>query len=379
MNLKLKLLTVFSLAAFAALSLFGLVAYDTALEESEKIESRLIFTILSEDLEKVALVLQQQADIHSAIKAIDSKKDLHFLITKENNQPVYSSPELNKITSVDLTQLATPEIQQGNFEIDEHEYHWKVLPILNTPYSVTSIYHHTPDSENSFFMGMAVSLAVTAFIVIWVAAWSAVYIGALVEKLSLQKKELEKLATHDNLTGLPNRRLLFDRLEQSIELAKRDKARFALCFIDLNHFKQINDLLGHQYGDRVLQKIAQRLTESIRQSDTVARLGGDELAIVLNKSDRQGAQTVVEKLIRVIEEPILFKDKEYSVSASIGITVFPENGQNPNYLVKKADDAMYFAKRNGIRFQHYDDIPADEVTDSEMIHSEFDQGKPKPI
>ena len=351
MNLRLKLLLSFSFTAFTALFLFGLVAYDTALEESEKNETRLIFTILDDELLNVADSLRTTNDIETEIKRLEDKNKLFFHITNDLGKSVFTSPEIEKLPGLELASFPLKKSNNNQLEIAHHEYHWKVLEVDNTPYTITAFFHHDPDEEDSFFIQTALSLAITAFIVIWFAAWSAIYIASLLEKLKLQKAELETLATHDSLTGLPNRLLLTDRIEQAILLANRERIRFSLCFIDLNKFKQINDTLGHTYGDQVLQQVAERLKKIMRKSDTVARLGGDELAVILNKTDRQGAELVVEKLISTIETPMLLNGKDYSISASIGIAIYPKHGNRADVLIKNADDAMYIAKKAGQRFQ----------------------------
>lgn len=378
MSLRLKLLISFSLSAFCALTLFGLVAYDTALEESEKNESRLIFTILNDEVKHTIEALETTKDVSQRLASLSHTKELMYYVVNDQGQAIYSSQALNRYIEFDISKLAKEENKHGHFEIDEQEFHWRAFDLSNVPYTVIAVYHHKPDATNSFLVQMALSLAVTAFIVTWVAAWSALYIASLVERLNQQKVELEKLATHDNLTGLPNRMLLIDRIEQAIQFSEREKYTFALCFLDLNKFKEINDTLGHRYGDKVLEEVAKRLVQAIRKSDTVARLGGDELAVVLNKTDKAGAEIVVEKMIHLIEQPMIFNNKPYHISASVGIATYPKNAQDANALIKKADDAMYVAKRGGLRFQHFDDIPVDDISDSEMVHSDFSESDIKP-
>lgn len=165
---------------------------------------------------------------------------------------------------------------------------------------------------------------------------------------------LDHLAHHDSLTSLPNRMLLRDRIHQAIAYARRHDRLIAVLFIDLDRFKRINDSLGHAVGDSLLQSIAGRLKLAIREGDTVARLGGDEFAIAL--TDIAGLDDVVKlsrKLLKVINKPILLDQREFYATASIGISLFPYDGDDVETLVKNADAAMYEAKeagRNGYRF-----------------------------
>jgi diguanylate cyclase (GGDEF)-like protein/PAS domain S-box-containing protein len=161
------------------------------------------------------------------------------------------------------------------------------------------------------------------------------------------EREIQMLAFYDVLTGLPNRTLLRDRLEQLLVVAHRDGGQFALLFMDLDRFKYVNDSMGHSVGDKLLQSVAERIQGCVREGDTVARLGGDEFVVLLREADSQGASLVAEKLIKVIGEPFKIADVQISTHASIGISLYPDDAQDSDTLVKNADVAMYRAKEDG--------------------------------
>jgi diguanylate cyclase (GGDEF)-like protein len=175
------------------------------------------------------------------------------------------------------------------------------------------------------------------------------------QELLKQKEILEYQATHDALTGLPNRTLFNDRLNQSIQKAKRNKTQIALLFIDLDHFKEINDSLGHGTGDKVLQSVAQRLKDVARKEDTLARLGGDEFIIILE--DVKSIEDVVsssQKFLKTLLKPISVNSQDMYLSNSIGISLYPEDSLDATNLLKYADAAMYKAKKEGRNnFQFY--------------------------
>lgn len=159
---------------------------------------------------------------------------------------------------------------------------------------------------------------------------------------------LVRLAHYDSLTGLPNRNLLHDRLRQALVYASRHRSRVALMFLDLDRFKTINDSLGHHVGDRVLKEVAARLTRTLRSGDTVARLGGDEFVVVLQEvREPNDAAHVAQNLLRELAPPCSVDGRELHVSASIGITVFPDDGREADVLMKNADVAMYHVKESG--------------------------------
>ena len=162
------------------------------------------------------------------------------------------------------------------------------------------------------------------------------------------EKQMQFLAYHDGLTGLPNRTLLFDRLEHAIAHARRNRHMVAVMFLDLNRFKQINDTLGHHVGDQLLQMVAQRLSASVREGDTVARLGGDEFIVVLESVAQAGdVSSVVQKIMAALSQPMQLDGHETGVTTSIGISLYPTDGAQPEALIKCADAAMYLAKQGG--------------------------------
>jgi diguanylate cyclase (GGDEF)-like protein len=192
----------------------------------------------------------------------------------------------------------------------------------------------------------------------------ATYQRTLEDKVAQRTKELEiatahayKLAQHDILTGLPNRSLLNQRLKQIIAQAQRDGSNVACLFLDFDHFKRINDTLGHDSGDQLLQAVAQRLTSAVRESDTVARLGGDEFVLILPGLDPAHAtfetMTVLARVRESFLAPFRLSDQMPTLTCSIGVSMYPLDASDPVTLIKQADTAMYAAKeagRNAYRF-----------------------------
>jgi diguanylate cyclase (GGDEF)-like protein/PAS domain S-box-containing protein len=169
---------------------------------------------------------------------------------------------------------------------------------------------------------------------------------------------LRDRALHDELTGLPNRALLGDRLTAAIAAAHRQHAQLSLLLIDLNGFKLVNDVHGHSAGDRVLVECARRIAAALRESDTAARLGGDEFVVLLPATALAGAIETAWTLNEVIAKPIAIGESSPSVSASIGIAVFPDHAADAAALLAAADAAMYEAKRGSAAWRSYDQLPA---------------------
>jgi diguanylate cyclase (GGDEF)-like protein len=172
--------------------------------------------------------------------------------------------------------------------------------------------------------------------------------------IASREKEILRLAYEDGLTGLPNRAMFQERLNQAVKLARREGAALSVMLIDLDRFKTINDTLGHPVGDLALAEIGRRLAGVLRQSDSVARLGGDEFSILLPSGDVEHASAVARKIIRALESPIIVDGQSMDLGASIGIAHFPLHGEDGDALMRAADIAMYIAKKDKSGFAVFD-------------------------
>ncbi|QJR09000.1 hypothetical protein DSM104443_00035 [Usitatibacter rugosus] len=190
--------------------------------------------------------------------------------------------------------------------------------------------------------------------VMWILAGSVTLLGglfAIFQHTQARSREaqrrIERLAHYDVVTGLPNRSLLADRLQQELARSARSNEPFALAMFDLDGFKAVNDSMGHAAGDKLLAQVAYRAKESVRASDTLGRLGGDEFLAVLPRTTRDGAIQAAEKIRAELSRPYEVNGKEALVSASVGVSIFPDHGADPDTLLRAADAALYVAKREG--------------------------------
>lgn len=187
----------------------------------------------------------------------------------------------------------------------------------------------------------------------WSARWSEdqnvrVAVARDITKHKQLLEQLQHIAFYDPLTQLPNRALFDDRLQQSLARARREQGMLALCFVDLDKFKEVNDQYGHAAGDLCLKKVAELLLYSVRETDTVARLGGDEFVIVMDAvTEPSAVVSTLQHLLTKLQQPFLFEQHQRQLSASIGIALFPAHGQDQTSLLAAADRAMYKAKQAG--------------------------------
>lgn len=196
-----------------------------------------------------------------------------------------------------------------------------------------------------------------------------------ITELTIIQDKLKYQAEHDVLTGLPNRVLLIDRLNQSIYNAQRYNEKVGVLFIDLDNFKGVNDSLGHSIGDILLETVAQKLNKIIRKSDTVARLGGDEFAIIINRFDDVDVLvSIVQNIMTILNKPLSIKEHEIYTSFSIGIAIYPDDGLNADLLLKNADAAMYKVKNSGRNnYQFYTEDMTEKAFERVVLETQLRQ------
>jgi len=222
--------------------------------------------------------------------------------------------------------------------------------------------------------GVALALGVGMILLSLVALFRSMLKRRTAE-LERKKRHLDHLAHHDPLTGLPNRLLFFDRLEQSIHRARREGKGLALLFLDLDQFKQINDTFGHALGDELLKQVANRLRAAVRESDTVARIGGDEFAVIMEALNEPADVIVgVQHLSSIFHDPFTVDEHRFSITFSIGISIYPQDGGDAHTLLRNADTAMFRAKAAGRNtYQLYDETMTRETVERARLEGALRQ------
>ena len=235
--------------------------------------------------------------------------------------------------------------------------------------------HVMPDGTKRIFEMVATPLwnSVGEMVGIIEASREITQYHQMVEELQEKEHHLEFLAHHDQLTDLPNRLLMMDRLELAIQKAHRANTLIAVLFVDLDRFKQINDSLGHHAGDEVLREVSARLLKGLREGDTLARLGGDEFTVILEGlNSHRYAAVVAGKLIKAVSGPFAIEEHTLYLTASVGISLFPNDGKDVNALLRNADSAMYHAKKTGRnRFQYYTEDMTQEAYERVLLEAQL--------
>ncbi|WP_254174295.1 diguanylate cyclase domain-containing protein [Planktothrix pseudagardhii] len=287
--------------------------------------------------------LQQTQELMTRFVAMESADDM-IVITSKDGTIEYVNPAFTKITGYQANEVIGKKpslLKSGRQNKEFYQRLWKTIlsgkgwkgELVNSKKDGTTYYEEmtiapVKNSLNEIIRFVAVKRDIS------------------------DRKQLEAqlawLAHFDKLTGLPNRVLFFDRLERAITQAQRQKTRFAVLFIDLDGFKLVNDCLGHQSGDFVLQEVAKRLSLSVRKSDTVARMGGDEFTLILtNIYHRNDVIKIAQTILLALSQRCVVNGHECQIGASIGISFYPDDGTDLETLVNKADAAMYRGKHQG--------------------------------
>ncbi len=244
--------------------------------------------------------------------------------------------------------------KHGLIELDGTQYYWATSSLPDAQYQLVML-EPAHSEEQQIASALRLRLISSGFVIIWLAVWVSLLLSSKISReLESKNEQLKHIALHDSLTGLPNRTLLADRMEQVLLQSIRNNQPFAFFLLDLDRFKEVNDTLGHHFGDELLKQVSQRLSDAIRDNDSIARLGGDEFAVLLPQTDINGAQLCAQRILDAMEAHYFINKISTESKASIGISLFPEHGNSSESIMQFADVAMYQAKKSQSGYAIYD-------------------------
>ncbi|HEY9199078.1 MAG TPA: EAL domain-containing protein [Gammaproteobacteria bacterium] len=360
MPIRTRLLASFVAIAFLVLTVFGIVAYRIAQESAALQEAMTLQRGLEEVAGYLAPALQKTPYDYGQLQQLRFPYLQHarlFQVHNAEGQPIdigtWQRDQFAGKTKLFAELANSSNARSGQIKIAADRYTWASVFIPGTRLRLTVV-HPAIVAEFATVQTLGMRLLVTACVVIWIAVWGALIITSLLTRhLRNQHARLVHQALHDELTDLPNRTLLFDRIEQALHRARRENRPVALFLMDLDRFKEVNDTLGHHFGDHVLQQVGRRIAKTLRDTDTVARLGGDEFAVLIPDTDVDAAVNCAEKLLAALDTSIPVSGMSLSIKTSIGIALYPQHGGDAETLLQHADVAMYQAKRSGSGFRLY--------------------------
>jgi len=314
---------------------------------------------VKEEQEKNRKLKEQNHNYLQAV--IDGIADPIMVIKEDYNIELMNSTLEESISKLDLVDINNPKCYEVSHHrttpCDGDNHPCPLRDVVETNKSTTVLHKHHDNNGKELF----IELAASPFFdedkkcvgIIESSRDITAHIDAQ-KQLQIQKDMLYHQAHYDNLTGLANRVLLNDRLNQAILRAKRNSTKIALFYIDLDKFKSINDTFGHDVGDKVLKAVSEMMLSKMRQEDTLARVGGDEFNIIIeNIQDYNDVKALANKVLHSVEEPIYIENKKFEVSASIGVSIYPDDGENISTLLKYSDIAMYKAKKSTENISYY--------------------------
>ena len=350
--MRLRLLVSFIAFALFVLIIFGAVTYQLAVDNAVEKETRLLHHFVI----KQASLLATQADPlkwEGWLRTTSPGNNEYVVLRAgEADQLQTSLSSLAKTITdsaehKDLTKRIAAGEHSGQVEFAGNPYIWVAAAVGTGPYTLVTL-HPLKDELFSPIKALGVRMTAAGVIIIWIAVWGALILsGLFMKRQEKYNADLVHQALHDELTGLPKRKLLYDRLQRAIYQAQRGKHCVALLIMDLDRFKEINDTLGHHCGDELLKQIGNRLNTALRKSDTIARLGGDEFAILAPEGDAEQAVQLANKVTQIMGPSHTIHEMEVSVQPSIGIAIYPEHGEDADMLMRHADVAMYQSKQQG--------------------------------
>jgi diguanylate cyclase (GGDEF)-like protein len=358
--MKLKTQILLSILGVTVLAqiVFGLLAYRQIIDSRADQQTIFLHRFAGEMAENLVLP-ESREDYDGYLEQLRQKflTQRSVLYLQKDGAVLYKAGEADlspDVISQKFADTHTDENQHGLIEIAGHQYYWAISPLPDAQYELVML-ESASDDETNIASTLRLRLISSGLVILWVAVWIGLILSSKISReLDKKNEELKHLALHDTLTGLPNRTLLNDRIDRVLSDSQRYRQSFALFVIDLDRFKEINDTLGHQFGDELLKLVSVRLKDSVRVNDSIARLGGDEFAVLLPHTGLDGAELCVKRILQSMNKPIVINNITTESKASIGIALYPEHGQEVDELLKYADIAMYQAKQSQSGFALYD-------------------------
>lgn len=255
-------------------------------------------------------------------------------------------------------ELDDSKINENGGQLISHDniYIWSWIHVPGSQHRLIITQRFRPGGLRDLFLVYKNRLIIPAAFFIWMTVWGSLILSNLVRQINQKKEEAEMLALQDPLTGLPNRRQLYNKLKELAPYSRRYGNSFCIAVIDLDEFKSINDSYGHETGDELLRQVAVRFKKEIRNYDLVARTGGDEFVLLFPDSDSELSKELYQRIHSILTEPYLIFGNSLTIGASLGYSVFPCHSEDADELLIMADKAMYLAKRRQSDIVSYSEV-----------------------
>jgi len=360
MTLRSKLLLSFIIVSVIVLALCGLLSYRIAQDIDETKEGDMTAALMQEAAALIAPHLKKptfnprEIDESYALLSTTAR----FIIISDSSGLIYHHCDDNRLLQIVKMHLQSPRDEGGRYKIghiDEENYHISLtsMSIKGSPYTLTFV-RRLSEQESHALKAIVTRLIITGIVILWIAIWTALVLSSwIARRLNEQNEAILYQALHDDLTGLPNRSYLFKNMNETIQEVRKKRQKMALFVLDLDRFKEINDTLGHGYGDELLVEISKRLKNFDEQYHTLARLGGDEFAILKTTENMNDTTAFAQEINTALDKLIMVKEFAIHVRLSMGIASYPLHGKDAETLIRRAEVAMYKSKESQSAYTIY--------------------------
>jgi len=358
MQLKTKLILISIFIALATLSLFSAVSY-TSYKNLSTVNQLTLLSDFNEYFVSTLVITGIGPKLNSTnINGVTDHNSLNYYIAifDSTNQIIsdLGNTDIKKKIVNTLPLSVIGQKRTGSIDFHDETLLWVTTPIRDTSYTLLHSQRALTTKLSDYFDSVSAALLLITIIIVWIGVWTATSIYNLIEKVNEQKAVLSHKALHDDLTKLPNRESLIESIKTVFNQKYPKKKSFALCVIDLNHFKEINDSLGHHCGDELLMQVGTRLKTIVKSAKCIARLGGDEFAILFSHGKPSSGSQTAEKLIHALEPAFDLEGHSIYVGCTVGIAYYPQHATDARTLAQRAEMAMYQAKSVNKQFAIYD-------------------------
>lgn len=348
MNVRLRLIIGSLLVAFFVLVVFGTVAYRIALQSGTSSELKLLehnTSVYAEHLHDIKGPGTKLAELTEHIHVGEQSFAAAIYMNADRRFHLLKNDVEIDLADLNLTAIAEKDARSGKLTVGGHELLWIHAPLDKGPEQLLMLFD-TDRQQNAVAKSLAIKFIVTAAFTIWLSVWIALIVAKrIVHQIDTKNQAIMHQALHDPLTGLPNRSHLINSLEQ-LASGKTAKRRYLFGVLDLNNFKDINDALGHDAGDEILRKAAERIVESHPQAELIARIGGDVFAIAISDQHCPDYQDLINGLQATFEQPFSIGGLDLVITTTIGAAIYPDHATQPDALIKHAEIAMIQAKQS---------------------------------
>lgn len=357
MSLRLKLILSFVTTSLVVVMVFAAIAYTSAKDYARFSELKHVHESNEQLINKVGVELPTLEQIERIIPENTADKSFYFIIDS-NSAEVVSTHKIN--SQIDIARVliretdATKGKSKGLTTVKGNNYFWAANPIPNTHYILLNTFKDLEGGVGDFLEYIGNALLITIVVALWFSLWASTILANLFQRLANQKNEIEHQSRHDPLTSLPNRKTIAEIIDTSILNNNDETENLLLCLIDISGLKDVNDTLGHDYGDRLLIHVSERLKEALRTSDRVGRFGGDKFAAVLTHSKNTAVEELCNRLLSTFDRSFQVEGHDLYLGAALGIASYPEHAEDSQTLIQKSEIALHTAKDSSKDFYIYD-------------------------